>query len=483
MRGWKLVYLDRIRQQYLKDRAAHWNKVAVNLRYKKLGSYYKKRLARIYSLCIPPGARVLELGCAEGDLLNALKPAYGVGIDFSDEMIKLAKRKYPKLNFIACDAEHLNIDDTFDFIILSDIVNDLWDVQEVFTQIKKVCGKSTRIILNLYSHLWEWPLLLAQKFGLSRPNLPQNWLTREDITNLLYLADFEVIRFWQEILYPLSTPLVSSFANCFLVKMFPFNMLALTNFAIARPRPNQGPVMDNPTVSVIVPARNESGNIREVLSRIPDMGKETEIIFVEGHSKDDTSAVIEKTIAEFSNRKCKYLRQTGKGKGDAVRLGFSHASGEILMILDADISVAPEDLPKFYETLVLNKAEFMNGVRLVYPIQKHTMRFLNLVANKAFTVIFSWLLGQHMKDTLCGTKVLWHRDYIKIAENRAYFGDFDPFGDFDLLFGAAKLNLKIADLPVRYYERKYGKTNIRRWRHGMLLIEMMLFAARKIKFI
>jgi glycosyltransferase involved in cell wall biosynthesis len=177
------------------------------------------------------------------------------------------------------------------------------------------------------------------------------------------------------------------------------------------------------------------------------------------------------------------LQQTGVGKGDAVRRGFAIASGDMLMILDADMTVPPEDLPRFYEVLRSAKGDFANGVRLVYPMEDQAMRYLNMVGNKFFSLAFSWLLGQPIKDTLCGTKVLWKVDYDLIVANRSYLGDFDPFGDFDLLFGAAKLNHKIVDLPIRYRERKYGTTNIQRWKHGWLLLRMVLFAARRIKFL
>jgi glycosyltransferase involved in cell wall biosynthesis len=213
------------------------------------------------------------------------------------------------------------------------------------------------------------------------------------------------------------------------------------------------------------------------------MGRGTELVFVEGHSTDDTYVTIEREIACRPDRQCQLLRQTGKGKGDAVRLGFEPARGDVLMILDADLTVAPEDLPRFLDALCSGKGEFINGVRLVYPMQKQAMRFFNLLGNKFFSLAFSWLLGQSIKDTLCGTKVVSAADYQRIAAQRAYFGDFDPFGDFDLLFGAARLNLKIVDLPIRYRERTYGTTNIQRWRHGWLLLQMVLFAARRIKFI
>ena len=186
---------------------------------------------------------------------------------------------------------------------------------------------------------------------------------------------------------------------------------------------------------------------------------------------------------KFKHKKVKTLRQPGKGKGDAVRTGFDAAEGDILMILDADLTMPPENLPQFYAAIASGKAEFVNGTRLVYPQENKAMRFLNLLGNKFFSLVFSWLLGRPMKDTLCGTKVLTRVNYRKIADNRSYFGEFDPFGDFDLIFGAGKLNLKIMDLPVRYRERIYGDTNISRWRDGWLLLRMVLFAARRIKFI
>jgi SAM-dependent methyltransferase len=444
-----------------------------------MGTWYHQRLIEIYQYLVSPEQRILEIGCGVGSLLAHLNPSRAVGIDFSSEMITRAKQLHPGFEYYLADAHDLSsIDGDFDIIIMSDILNDLWDVQMVFDQIRKLCTPHTRIIINLYSHLWQLPLTVAQNLNLAMPMLDQNWLTVEDIDNMLRLSGFESIRATQEILWPLP---LGGFANRYLVRLWPFSAFALSNFMIARLTPN--PVEEQPSVSVVIAARNEAGNIKSIFERVPKMGSETELIFVEGHSQDNTYETIEKEILLHSLTPSLLFRQPGIGKADAIRLGFEKASGDILMILDADLTVPPEDLPRFYDAIVSGKGEFINGVRLVYPMEKEAMRTLNFIGNKLFSMAFSWLLGQPIKDTLCGTKVLLRKDYKQIAANRFYFGDFDPFGDYDLIFGAAKLNRKIVDLPIRYRDRTYGTTNISRWKHGWLLLRMVLIAARKLKFI
>jgi SAM-dependent methyltransferase len=470
-------------QAYTKDRIQHWDAVAErNPKPPFLARYYQRKLRDIYRFLVAPGQRVLEIGCGRGDLLASLEPSVGLGVDFSGAMVRQATARHPDLHFWEADAHDLPFGATFDVIILSDLVNDLWDVQAVLSQAQRLATARTRVILNFYSRLWQVPLALARWLGWATPLRGQNWLTREDVYNLLDLADFQVIRQWGEILWPLRTPPLDRIANRYLVKTWPFCYGALANFIVARLQPHRQLRTEQPRVSVIIPTRNEAGNISEIFGRLPDMGSQTELVFVEGHSQDDTYAAIEREIQAHPERCCKLLRQTGVGKGDAVRLALAEAAGEMLMILDADLTVAPEDLPRFYEALYSGKGDFINGVRLVYPMEQQAMRFLNLLGNKFFSLAFTWLLGQPIKDTLCGTKVFWKSDYELIAANRAYFGDFDPFGDFDLLFGSAKQNLKLVDLPIRYRERTYGTTSIQRWKHGWLLLQMAFFAARKIKF-
>lgn len=460
-------------------RSAHWEQVWQDS-LPSWGGYYHRWMRRVYGFVVPVGARVLELGCGSGDLLASLQPGRGVGIDFAPSAIAKARSKYPGLRFEVMDAEALEIaNEPFDFIILSDLINDLWDVQTTLAGLRRNCHPGTRLVLNFYSHLWQVPLRIAQKFRVSTPTLVQNWLTHSDMRNLLTLEGFELIHTWSEMVVPLSVPGADWF-NRFLAKVFPFHWLALANFMVGRLV--EKPATGEPTCTVVVAARNEEGHIDELFDRIPELGPQTEIIFVEGNSKDDTYGAIERAILAHPERNCRLLKQPGKGKGDAVRVGFAAATGDVLMVLDADMTVLPEDLPRFYQAIASGTGEFINGVRLVYPMEDEAMRFFNLVGNKFFAEVFSWLLGQPIRDTLCGTKVIWRKDYERLVVNRSYFGDFDPFGDFDLILGAAKLHLKILEVPIRYHSRRYGETNISRWRHGLLLLRMVIFASRRIKF-
>ena len=302
-----------------------------------------------------------------------------------------------------------------------------------------------------------------------------------DVTNLLELADFEVIRQSAEMLAPKYVPLLSTFLNRFLCRFWPMTHLPLVTLFVARPRmaPPQGRDL---SCSVIVPTHNERGNIAAVIDRTPQLGSGTEIVFVDGGSTDGTAKEIERQMTRRPDRRiCVIDQGDGRGKGDAVRKGFAAATGEVLMILDADLTVPPEDLPKFFEVIAAGRGEFINGTRLVYPLEEKAMRFLNKCGNKFFSVAFSWLLNQRFRDTLCGTKVLLRSSYERIARGRAYFGDFDPFGDFDLIFGAARANLKILEIPVRYAARTYGDTSISRFRDGWLLLKMTWVAFRKLK--
>jgi len=442
--------------------------------------YYQTILAHRYNLLISPESRVLEIGCGEGNLLSRIKAKRRVGIDLSPDQVARGSKLHPELELRVGEGESLQMEDgPFDVIIISDTLNEAADVEELLRRLHGVSHRGTRLIINIYNTLWYSFLAFARSAGLVTPRPISSWLSRLDVINLCALADWEVFKSFGQILLPLPLGFLSRFVNRWLAPLA--NWACLSIFLIGRKRT---PARRDPKiVSVVVPARNEAGSIMQTIERVPRLGEETELIFIEGHSKDNTWEVISSLPDTFTNGRIVKMRQTGKGKGNAVIEAFRVATGDIVTILDADLTMPPEELPKYIEVLASGKADCANGVRLVYPMDQKAMRFANLCANKGFSLIFSWMLGQPVKDTLCGTKTLWREDYKKIDRNRSYFGDFDPFGDFDLLFGADKQNLKIMDIPIRYKERFYGETNIQRWKSGLILTKMVIFAARRLKFV
>jgi SAM-dependent methyltransferase len=447
-------------------------------------AYYSAQLQRLVRSMVAPDAKVLEVGCGLGDLLAAVRPGQGLGVDVSPRMIEIARRRHPSLRFEVADIERdaLPGGGPFDVVIMSDMVGHLDDIERAFERVHGLLRPEGRLIVTYYNFVWEPALKMAEKLGWKTPWPEQNWLSMADIENFLYLTNFEVFRRGTDIALPVDVPLFSDAVNRVVPKLPGGRELALVDYFVARPVPAPS-VAAWPTTSVVCPCRNERGNIRAAVERTPMMGPSTELIFVDGNSNDGTREEIVKVMAEYQGPlKLSLIDQgDGKGKGDAVRKGFAAAKNDVLMILDSDLTVPPEELPKFYRALAEGKGEFINGVRLVYPMEGEAMRFLNLMGNKFFSLALSWLLEQPVKDSLCGTKVLYRRDYERIAANRAYFGDFDPFGDFDLLFGAAKLNLKIVDLPVRYRARTYGDTKIHRFQHGWMLLKMTAFGFRKLR--
>ncbi|HTL32200.1 MAG TPA: glycosyltransferase family 2 protein, partial [Kofleriaceae bacterium] len=337
--------------------------------------------------------------------------------------------------------------------------------------------------ISYYNFLWEPLLKLGERIGQKMPIPQENWLGMKDLSNLLELNHFEVIRSGSAQLVPRDVPVVASLANRFLAQAPGLRHLALSQYFVCRLAGGGGPIPTRDySCSVIVPCKNERGNIDNIVARTPELGKGTELIFVDGNSNDGTVEEIQRHLAAGKRKNMRLIHQgEGRGKGDAVRKGFAAATGDMLFILDADLTVPPEELPKFYAAISEGKAEFVNGSRLVYPMEGEAMRLLNAAGNRFFGIALSAILEQRLKDTLCGTKVLLRRDYERIAAGRSFFGDFDPFGDFDLLFGAAKQNLKIMELPVRYRARTYGETKISRFREGAILGRMTLHAFNKFK--
>jgi SAM-dependent methyltransferase len=447
-------------------------------RWRQRNKTYHRLLEQIYRFQIPPGSSVLEIGSGSGDLLAALEPTVGVGVDVSPAMVDLARSRHPGLRFEVAAGEDLELGETFDYIVLSDLVPYVHDLLALLDRVAAHSHERTRVIVSSYSRVWRPIIRLAEVLRLKPIKPIRNWVAPADVQNLFGLSGFQLVTSAGRILLPKQIPLLTRFLNGFLANLWPFHYLTLTYWLVARPEPR--PLADR-GVSVICPCRNEAGHIPELVRRLPEFNVPYELIFVEGNSTDETRAEIERRIERHTDLDIRLIDQAGRGKGDAVRAGFAAAKYEVLMILDGDLSVDPEDLPKFQRALMEGRGELINGSRLVYDVAPGAMRFMNMLGNRTFSRLFKAVTGQHVKDTLCGTKALLRDDYQKIAAGRSYFGDFDPFGDFDLLFGASRLGLKIVDLPVRYHPRAYGTTNISRWRHGWLLLRMTAFAFWKFK--
>ena len=452
----------------------------------KYNAAYREDDRKFMGFLIPPGKRVLELGCGRGQLLAALAPAYGVGVDFSAKAVAKAKALHPDLNFVLGDAEDpatlAGIEGPFDYIVIADTIGMFEDIDGTLSRVHHLCAPSTRIIISYYSHLWEPILKLAEGLRLRSRQPKINYIATVDFLNLVDLADFEVISQEQRQLIPLRWFGLGPFVNRFIAPLPGIRKLCLRTYIVGRP------VRQFPdrkfSASILIPCRNEKGNIENAILRMPKFGTSQEILFVEGNSSDGTYEECERVRDAYKDQwDIKVLKQEGKGKGDAVRKGFAAATGDVLMILDADLTMPPEALPKYHAVIETGKAEFVNGTRLIYPMENEAMRPLNLIANRCFAYLFSYLVNTRLTDTLCGTKVLLRKDYEVLVRERGYFGNFDPFGDFDLIFGAAKQNLKIIETPIHYKARTFGETQISRFRDGWLLLKMVWFAYRKLKAI
>jgi SAM-dependent methyltransferase len=449
--------------------------------------YYYQDLEKFYSFVVQPETRILEVGSGTGYLLNSLQPEEGLGIDIHPHVIDHSKGRFPTLEFQVGSAEDFQFEHCFDYVLLANTISYIENIPKALKNIANACQPSTRLILTFHNPAWEFILKFASLIGQRMPLLSLNWLSFKDIENLLDLSGFEVISHGKRMLFPKRIPLLSQVINQAIAPLPLINRFCLTEHIIVRKRLDSQFVSSNirnMTCSIVIPARNEAGNIESCITRLPKIGRHTEIIFVEGNSTDHTWDEIKRVQNLYGHQwDIKAWKQPGRGKGDAVRCGFEQATGDVLIILDSDLTVRPEDLIYFFEAIASGHCELANGCRLIYPVSLAAMPRLNRFANRFFAWLLSYLLNTKIKDSLCGTKAISRENYFKISKNRSYFGDFDPFGDFDLLFGAAKLGLKIKDIPVRYFSRTYGKSNIHHVKEGLTLLKMCWVAAKKIKFI
>jgi hypothetical protein len=429
---------------------------------------------------VEPGKRALCINCETAFLLDALRPDYGVGVDISEEMVAVAQQGYPQYSYHQAYPEAYEPAEKFDYVLINN-VGDIVDIQKALLRLRNACERHTRVLLYNYNHLWEPLVRLAEKLGLKIPQTEQNWLSEQDLKGLLALSGFEWLKTHRILLFPKYIPLLSGLANFFFAKLPLLSRLCMVEVMVAR----LAPVPVDPAtvkVSVIIPCKDERGNIEDAVTRIPDLGHSTEIIFCDDKSTDGTADEVRRMQQMYPQRNIRLVDGPGICKSRNVWTGFDAATGDVLMILDADLTVMPEELPYFLDAITRTGAEFVNGSRLIYPVPRTAMKGANMVGNKLFSAVFSYLLGQRIKDTLCGTKVLWRTDWDRIRPLTGTWGTMDRWGDYDLLFGAAKLSLRILDQPVHYQERIYGVTKMTKvFKNGLIMLRMCFHGFRKLK--
>jgi hypothetical protein len=373
-----------------------------------------------------------------------------------------------------------NENDRRTIVLINGTLNHHYDAQALLSEARVRMSRTSRAVLVLYNPYFALLYRAANWLGVREGELPSTFITETDLRNIARLSGYEIVRVRPAVYVPWRMFGLGRFINAAMPALPLFKWLGFVTVTTLRP---VIPETGRPSLSVVIPARNERGNIKDAIIRMPDLGCELEVIFVEGHSSDGTWDEIQRVVKanQGGRLRLKAFKQTGKGKGDAVRLGFSHATGDLLTILDADLTMPPELLGRFYEAYCEGLADFINGTRLTYPMEGEAMRFLNGLGNVFFAKALSAVLDTRLGDALCGTKLLTRHDYVRMIVWRRDFGDFDPFGDFEILFPAAILALGVVDVPIRYRARTYGATKISRFRHGWMLIKMTLVGYFRIK--
>ena len=477
--NWALEYLDS-RRAYVRE---SYEKIAsVREKWIKRNRYFYKRLTAFLKFLIEPGKKVLLFRSELGQILESVEPSEGVGVEVCPKMVERARSMHPRFRFECADPESFSDSGKYDYVVFYSL-GDIIDIEKAFLNARSFSTPTTRLIVINYNYLWRPLNVLAEKIGWKVPQPTQNWLNVPVIENLLHLAGYEVVKEYHQMLMPVGIPLVSWFMNRVVARVPVIKKLCFIQILVAKQAAGAG-ADPKYTVSVIVPCKNEKGNVEGAVERVPEMGAGVEIIFCDDKSTDGTADEVRRMIEKYPEKNIRLVEGPGICKAKNVWTGFDAATGDILMILDADLTVIPEELPYFYDAIARGRGEFINGSRMIYPMQKEAMRGLNIIGNKFFGLSFSYLLGQRLTDTLCGTKVIWRRDWPRIKGLLGSWGIEDRWGDYELIFGAAKLHLKIVEVPVHYLERVYGETKMtKRFKNGLIMLRMCVAALKKFKFV
>ena len=441
----------------------------------KRNGFYHSEQKKFISSIIRPESSVLEIGCSTGNLLEVIDAQRVVGIEISPRMAELARHKCDtdKVEIIETSLENFETNEKFDYIILNHLLEYAYDVQGSLEKIRDFCHDDSRVIVICHNPLWEHILRGTAFLGLRMPDLNRNFKTVMDLRNFFELAGFDPYETGYRLALPKRIPLFTTFFNKVLAKIPGLAVGSFSEYVIAKPKSVHSSSKPRYSCSVIIPCFNEEGNVTLAVERTPDMGTFTEILVVDDGSSDGTKAEAEKIAAK--DPRVRVISYTpNSGKGYAVKVGFDAAKGDVLMILDADMTVRPEDMPRFFDPIDQGLADFVNGTRMIYPMENKAMGALNFIGNKGFGIILSLIMGRRATDTLCGTK----------AFRKKHYDTFDmtdkSWGDFDLLLGATKQRLKVVEMPIRYMARVEGDSKMKAFQHGWRLLMVCVQAFRAV---
>jgi SAM-dependent methyltransferase len=454
---------ERLLREHNERIAAHFGGLASSYRQlKHRNRYYNQFLIRWCRSFIAPGQRILDVGCGRGDVLAELKPAGGVGIDLSQAMVEAAAAEFPNLSFRHAAVEDFDGEAGFDAALLINTAEYTFDMGAVIARCHRALRDNGKLLLTTANPLWSPVFHFASRLGLRIPECERLFVTNEDLVNLLRLHGFDVVYKRMSLLVPKYIPFLSDFLNNTWSRIPILRLLSSTQFIVARKVPA---ARREYSVSIVVPCYNERGNIERCIREVRKIGSRTELLFVDDGSKDGTAEAVDPALnPDIDVRVIRYT--PNRGKGHAVTMGFNAASGDIVMILDADLTTMPEELAPVYEAFAAGHAEFVNGTRFIYPMEGRAMKWANYVGNKMFNILVSLVMECRVSDTLCGTKAMFRRNYISMEMGR------DPWGDYDFLFGAAQQRLLIRELPVHYRERLAGFSKMNSMKHTVNLLRM-----------
>ncbi len=440
--------------------------------WKEKNWYYHNLLRQIFKKYIPEGSKVLQIGYGLGDALAALYPQKAMSIDEEEELIDISKRRFPSIQFSKAKPEEMIVKGKYDYVIIPNSVAHFYDIQTVLEKTSKAMGKNSKIIMTATNPRWEQIFSLLEKFNLKRPEKPRNWLSLEDLKNIFEISGYEVEESGYSIIIPSHIPFLSNKINNLIKGNGFFARFCVEQYIVAK-KAKLGKEKKL-SCTVVIPCYNEEENIKQAIETVPKMGTKTEVLVVDDGSSDKTVQVVKRVMKKNKNLKL-ISYKPNQGKGYAVKKGFDAVVTDTMMIQDADMTVPPEELPRFFNLIAEGKADFVNGTRLIYPMEEQAMRNLNMIGNVVFGHVFSWLLGERITDTLCGTKALFRKDYGKIKMSGK------SWGDFDLLFGAAENKLKIVEMPVHYKKRIAGESKMKVVQHGLSLLKMSFIGFWRLK--